>query len=299
MKKTIIILSTTVTIIFLILGILTITISDTSAKYSNYQELNHYYSSNKLYISSNGLDKKNKYNVINYYNYELIDIEINNSLSSEQITNYDINYTLTCNVIGEAASNYQCLFDNKETNSIQTNLDSEYTCKEDSTLNKEECLKQNYTVSYHEKNNLHKFKLSKLSANTPDNSTVEVELILTTTSPFTQTLKGTYIFNITSEKTNEIELTKTYDTDNLCEYEIINKYFNDKKVKVKFNTSSIIIDETSEVYQNKLSQTTDTNNYIDSITINIKNNTSLKIRFYKRNFEQKCDNSKITYTEIQ
>jgi len=298
MKKTIIILTTTVIILFLILGLSSITIKDTSAKYTNYQELNHYYSSNKLYISSSNLDKTNKYNIINYYNYDSLELQISNSINSSQITNYDIKYQLTCHILGDAANYYQCLFDESDGNTIETTLPANYTCQEEPTYSKEECLNNKYTLSYLENNNLHNFKLIKLSTSASTISTVEAEILLTTTYPFTQTLKGIYVFNINQDEINTINITQTNETSHTCEYTVSNKYSQSKTIQLNFDNTNIIIDETSETYKNKLSETTSINNYIASITISIPSYSKIKIPFYKRTFNQACNNSNITYTVL-
>ena len=97
MKKTRIIILVCIISILSIYGIFSLAIFDTSAKYTNYKEMNHYYESNKIYISSESLlDVEGKYNIINYYNYEPITINVSNSISENQITNYDIENT-SCN----------------------------------------------------------------------------------------------------------------------------------------------------------------------------------------------------------
>lgn len=80
--------------------------------------MNHYYSSSELYISSTILSENNKNNIINNYNFETLEFIIKNSLNNNQITNYNIDYTIECQLNTEASQYYTCNLDNASDNTI-------------------------------------------------------------------------------------------------------------------------------------------------------------------------------------
>lgn len=290
MKKTAtIILICTISIV-LIYGIFSLTIFDTAAKYTNYKEMNHYYESNKLYISSNSLiEQDGKYNIINYYNYEQVEIEIQNSISENQITNYDIDYQLTCNVLGDESNYYSCLFDSNE-NNITSTLKEKGKCIEDENLSYKECIENEYNYQLDIVKHKHNFKIKKLKENNYDK--IEVEVNLNTTSPFNKNLKAIYVLNFGSNNKNTIHIENIKDYDSFCEYTISNNYNNDKNVKINIDTNKFIFDNDI----NKISYTNTYEGIIDSITIKINKQNNQKIRLYKKNFNTDCDKNNLNYT---
>jgi len=86
MKKNIMIPVSIVIAILLVIGFFTIILFRSNAKYINYKEMNHYYESSKLYISSPILDTDNKNNIIN--NYKFSDIELTSSIKTHVSQDY-------------------------------------------------------------------------------------------------------------------------------------------------------------------------------------------------------------------
>ena len=289
-KRTITIVACFTILIVLIYGIFSLTLFNTSAKYTNYKELNHYYESKQLYIHSDSLTSNdNKYNIINYYNFDSIPIEISNSITNNQITNYDINYDLKCNILSEE-NLYTCVIDNSGKNIISNTLISNKICIEDETLSEEECTKENYNYTLKETKNKHSFKIINNNGNA---STIKVEIILNTTSPYSKTLKAIYVLNIGNDNNNKISINKINDYGSFCEYTINNNYYVDKNIQLTIDTNKLMFDNTSDIYKNKKSYTTNDNNYIDSITFTISNNE--KINLYKKDFSYQCSNNDLNY----
>jgi hypothetical protein len=282
MKKiTIILLIFTISIV-LIYGIFSLVLFDTSAKYTDYQELNHYYQSNKLYLGSKSLTEgEGKYNIINYYNYEPIDIEISNSISDTQITNYNIEYQLTCSVLNDANNYYDCSFENNE-NVITSILEKQGTCTENENLTYEECLENKYNYKLNVVNNKHSFKITKLKDN--NYQKVEVAINLNTTSPFDKNLKATYVLNIGNNNKNSVFVNSVKEGNSFCEYMITNNYNNSKKTKITIDTNKFLFDN----IENQTSYTTTQEGAINSVTIDIDSYSNQKITLYKKDFTKKC-----------
>lgn len=292
MKKTIFIVAISVTIIVLLYGVITLAIFDTSAKYINYNEMNHYYESTELYISSNNLSEtEDKYNIINHYDFYNIDFEIKNSISSNQITNYNINYEIECNILENENNNYKCILDNTEDNKITKELIANGTCIDNEKLSYEECILQEYNYKLEETINKHQFKIIENKINT--NNKIEVELTLKTTSPFSKTLKAIYILNLGESNNNTISIDNITNYDTFCEYTIYNNYNEDKTIKINIDENKLIFDNTDYVFNNKIHHTLNENNIIESITININKLSNQELILYKHNFNDTCDKNNI------
>lgn len=295
MKRTIIIIASFTVLIVLLYGIFSLTLFETSAKYTDYKELNHYFESKELYISSKELSsQKNKYNIINYYNFTDIPISIKNSISNKQITNYNIEYQLECKILNNQNESYQCVFDDSKNSMITNTLTSIKQCIEDDTLTEEECINEKYTYSLIESINNHKFKIINNNGN---KETLEVEVILNTTSPYFKELKSTYILNIGNNQNNSINISEVKDYNTFCEYNITNNYYVDKDIKLSIDTSKLLFDNTSDIYNNKIEYTVDNNDIINTITFTLNNATTIKL--YKKEFLYKCTNNDISYILLE
>lgn len=297
MKKGLMIAISIVLSILLVIGFFAMILFKSNAKYINYKEMNHYYESSKFYISSPILNKENKNNIINNYNFKPIEFIVKNSLNKNQITNYDINYQLECSINEDAKSYYKCTFDNTTSSTISKELQKSSKCKEDNTLTEEECLKNNYTIELDEVINKHTLKVEKTKEEYQNNY-ITIEIKLTTTKPFTHNLTGTYILNINNDTQDIIEIKSIKDLNSSCEYIITNKFLTKKEVKLNINTDNVLIDETSSTYLNRLSNTINLNNYIDTFNININSFETKIINLYKKNFSIPCNRQDITYDII-
>lgn len=298
MKKVIIVISVLSISALLVVGFLSIILFKSNARYTNYQEFNHLYESSKFYFSSNNLDSENKYNVINYYDFNNITFNLKNSLNEEQISQYDLEYEITCEVKDEANEYYKCLIDDKDNNVLKSELKKKITCVEDINLTEEECTEQKYTKKLTENIKEHTFKLEKIKDNYElDNVTVSLKA--TTKKPFTYLLEGTYILNLNTNIKDTILINNLNDTKSSCEYLISNTYKENKIIKLNINTTNLIIDETSKIYLDKIASTTNVDNYINSITFNLNTNNSLKINLYKKDFDSECTTTNLTYELVE
>lgn len=294
MKRTITIVAISSIIIILLYGVFSLILFDTSAKYTDYKELNHYFESKELYISSENLSpQENKYNIINYYNFNDINLEITNSVNNNQITNYDINYNLECNVLDNEEKIYDCIIDNTESNKISDTLISNKQCIEDNTLTEEECLLQKYKYNLVKTFKNHKFKIITTNK---EQTTIKVELILNTISPYSKTLKAIYILNIGDDQNNNINISEVKDYNSFCEYIISNNYHTNKLIKLSIDTSKLIFDTTNDIYNSKIDYTTN-NNIINTITFVLTENTNIKV--YKKDFNYKCNINDINYLIVE
>ena len=295
MKRSITIVACFSVVIVLLYGVFSLAIFKTSAKYTDYKELNHFFESQELYINSDSLSQQeNKYNIINYYNFTPIELNITNSISENQITKYDVSYNLECNILENQSNSYQCIIDDTEKNIVSNTLLSVKECIENKELNEEECNAEKYNYSLIKAINRHTFKINNIEGN---KEKLEVEIILTTTSPYEKTLKSKYILNIGDDDNNDINIAKVTDYNYFCEYNIINNYYANKKIKLSINTNKLIIDTTSELYNEKIANTFDNNEEINTITFILNKDKSIKL--YKKDFSSNCNINDLNYEIIE
>lgn len=295
MKRTMTIVVCFTILIVLLYGVFSLTIFGTSAKYTDYKELNHFFESQEMYISSNKLSyQNNKYNIINYYNFHPIEINLTNSINDNQITKYDIEYTLECNILDNQDKSYNCLIDNGENNIVTSTLISTKECLENKNLTEEECINSGYNFDVVKSTNKHTFKIINNKGNS---KTIKAELILNTISPYSKQLKATYILNVGNNQNNGIIIDEVKEYNSFCEYNILNNYYTDKNIKLTIDSNKLLFDTTSNIYNNKLAYTIDSNNQIDTITFTLSNN--IRIKLYKKNFTYKCSSNEINLTILE
>lgn len=277
--------------ILLVVGFLSLILTNSNAKYKNNTEWNHYFESNGFYISSPTLSELNKTTIINYYNYEDIEIIINNSLDENKISNYNIEYTLEC-ITNE---NYKCTLDNNS-DVIESNIDMLEKCFDNDNIidyTKEECENNNYNWKIVPNEKKHTLKVEKINSEITDLETVNVNIYLKTNNPFETTLQGSYIFNINDKKDNNISL-EIEDNETSCDVIINNNYSTKKNVKFNIDTNNVIFDDTDELYNSKTEYTSN-NNVIDSITVKLEGLETNTLNLYKTNYSNECSLDYITY----
>ena len=231
-------------------------------------------------------------NSVKYCSIEAIIIKINNSISENQITNYDIEYELKCMVKGDASNYYNCLFDDEE-NQIIDSLNKEGKCIEDESLLYDECVLSEYTYELVSVFNEHNFKINKLKQNTYEK--IEVEVVLTTTSPFSKSLKAIYVFNFGDKNNNSINVDKVKNLDSYCEYTINNNYNNKKTIKINIDTDKMLFDTTDNI----ISYTNTDEGIVNSITIEINKHGNRMIRVYKKDFDSECNVNNFNYSIVE
>ena len=193
--------------------------------------------------------------------------------------------------MGDASNYYTCLFDEEEGSTLGS-LEKDGKCVEDELLSYEECIDEDYTYKLNTVINSHDFKINKLKQNNYEK--LEVEVKLTTTSPFSKTLQAIYVLNLGNNNKNTIYVDKVKDFDSYCEYTISNNYTSDKTIKISVDTGKLLFDSIDKV----ISYTNNSDGIIDSVTIEIKKQEYKNIKLYKNNFDLECSKDNLNYTII-
>ena len=261
---------------FLVFIVLTI-ITTSYSKYVHNSIRSYYLKSKGFYFSSENLSTNTKKNSNLSWDGSNIYFNIKNYLSDDLITSFDIPYKVTCEVIGN--NSYTCNLNNTGTSIYQGTLSGSSRCinnTEDevdvSTMNKTSCEINGYT--WHKEKSTKELYFNIDSQNTV--SDVEVKITVESLNKYKQKLIGTYKLhkkNISSD-----EVITNYENYSNYDKLIITNTTNSKKcVSMSFDSTKLRIDNSI----NMKSYDVDSNNYINSLELEINKEQMKEIYFYK------------------
>jgi len=186
-------------IILVVLLIFVATATFTLGKYAYNNAWNYYLSSKGFYFESDFLDINTKKNSLLKWDGSNINFELKNSQNDKLISEYDISYKITCEVLGEENNYINCNLNGTNTSIFSGTLATTSKCinsKDDidvATLSKAECEVGGYTWNEEVISKSNYFNL-ELSDPTKSIDEVSVKITAESLMPYHQTLTG--IFNI-------------------------------------------------------------------------------------------------------
>lgn len=276
----------------ILVGIVLLNYAYTYAKYVANSTWNYYLQSKEFFFSSDSLDSEGFKNVNTTWDGNKTTFNIKNSISLDKITDYDIKYDVSCEVLqGDGA---KCLMNGTGTNTFSGTLSSNQMCinKTDdkvdvSDYNKSKCEIDGYTWSKIEATKELYFEIDK---NIDD---VVVLVTLKTKEPYSKTITGTFTLH---KGTKEIEkIVKSYES--FTNYDILtikNSYQTSKCVDIKFDSTKFRID-TDNLDIKKYEE--DNDGYVNKVSLQLERNNDYKIKFYKTKFDELYDDSYFTVEE--
>lgn len=276
----------------ILVGIVLLNYAYTYAKYVANSTWNYYLQSKEFFFSSDSLDSEGFKNVNTTWDGNKTTFNVKNSISLDKITDYDIKYDVSCEVLqGDGA---KCLMNGTGTNTFSGTLSSNQMCinKTDdkvdvSDYNKSKCEIDGYTWSKIEATKELYFEIDK---NIDD---VVVLVTLKTKEPYSKTITGTFTLH---KGIKEIDkLVKSYES--FTNYDILtikNLYQASKCVDVKFDSTKFRID-TDNLDIKKYEE--DTNGYVNKVSLQLESNKDYKIKLYKTIFDELYDESYFTVEE--
>lgn len=255
------------------------------AKYASNSVWNYYLKSQGFYFESDDLSDTGKNNVNTLWNGEKVNLSVRNNLNKSLITDFDIEYEMTCEVVGNSSSDLTCLSNGKEKytgvlSSFQLcvnndDIDTSSFSKTECELNGYEWKKQVAT------NNLY-FEVVKNNSDYVMDDVI-INVYVSSTRPYKKTLSGTYKLQYVENKVGEI--IKSYE--NYGDYNrltITNTYDEDKNISISFDGTTKIIDIENDYVTNK-----DSFGNINEITILLKSKQSLSYIVYDQSAELNDD----------
>lgn len=264
-------------IIFLsTLALMVVYFGTTYAKYVYKEAHNYYLQSKGFYFTSDYLDVNTKQTVNNYWDGSSVYFNIKNNINESIVTDYDINYKVKCTTNN---ANATCNLNGSGKNEIDGVLKLNAVCENNtsdgvdtSTFTYEECSSNGYTW-----NNKVVSEEMYFDIVGDDISRVNVNLEISSISPYKKTLVGKFILNKVKTTTDIDIKYKDYS-----EYGILNLRNNSNTTRcvvVSFDPNNLLVNE----YNTAKSYTKNSDNYIDSLTISINSSSSVNYKFYKKN----------------
>ena len=278
-------------IIFLsTLALMVVYFGTTYAKYVYKEAHNYYLQSKGFYFTSDYLDVNTKQTVNNYWDGSSVYFNIKNNINESIVTDYDINYKVKCTTNN---ANATCNLNGSGKNEIDGVLKLNAVCENNtsdgvdtSTFTYEECSSNGYTW-----NNKVVSEEMYFDIVGDDISRVNVNLEISSISPYKKTLVGKFILNKVKTTTDIDIKYKDYS-----EYGILNLRNNSNTTRcvvVSFDPNNLLVNE----YNTAKSYTKNSDNYIDSLTISINSSSSANYKFYKKN-NITYDESSFTIVDI-
>lgn len=276
-----------IVIFIIMLSIITVTATMTSAKYVYNSVWNYYLKSKGFYFESDLLSIDTKKNSLLKWDGSNINFILKNSINPELISDYDISYKLSCDVLGEEANYIGCILNDTGSSIFNGSLSNKEYCFNDkdaedvSLLDKTECEVNGYvwTREVTSKNNY--FNLF-LKDGTKSIDEVSVQITAQSMYPYHKTLKG--IFNL--NKIEEVESEFEVNYQNFNEYDeviIVNKTTADKCFSIGFSSSDYLFDITN---YSILNSTFDETNKYNTINVKVEKQKSMNYEFYKINSQK-------------
>ena len=224
-------------LIIILSSILALSYCVTYARYVSNSIWNYYLESKGFYFTSKELENKR---IKNDWDGSKVYFDVRNSLNSYIATEYDINYEVTCKILGEV--NGTCKINGTESNVYEGTLSTYEGCvnlkdeKDVSSYNKETCNNEGY--SYRVKETVANNYFEVVSNDEKELNNITVEITVKSTSPYTRTLKNEFILSRSLDETGSLNLIYN-EYEEYSRLVISNSYNETKCVKLSFDSSKL------------------------------------------------------------
>ena len=267
-------------IVFCLIGVCMCFYLGSLARYSSSSAWNYYLESHGFYLSSDFLGDGNK-NINTLWDGNSVHFNLKNSSNDLLITDYDIKYNVSCEVLSDIP--VTCKMNGTNNSYFTGVLSSNSRCINNiddtdvSSFNKTECEIKGYTFENLAVNQDLYFDIIPDSDYELNN--VEVRITVNSVSPYKKSISG--IFSLFKNTPDLGSITKTInDYDDYDDLILTNSYDSKKCVNVKFDSSKRIVD-----YDDSMSGTiVDDSGYIKEFNISINGMSNKKIKFFNRDF---------------
>ncbi|MGI6329668.1 MAG: hypothetical protein ACOXZR_02265 [Bacilli bacterium] len=239
-----------------------------SAKYVAKTMWNYYFQAQAFYFTSDSLGEEEVINVNNFWMGEEITFTLRNFSNESLITEFDIEYQVTCSIEGGASSWAECRLMKTNKNTYEGILESSFLCfnaidEEDvSTYEEEECLLEGYEWRQEEVLEEISFEVVVTNQN-HQLSDLTVNIEVKSISPYKKTLLGKFNLHKIEEETKPFLKYNNYS--NYGELIVINPTSSNQCLQLTWDSSKLLFDSP---------------NVNGSIKFNIKADKSLKFLFY-------------------
>ena len=264
------------------------------AKYGSNYVWNYYLESRGFYLESDslGLDKKNTNTL---WDGSSVHFGVKNYSNNDLITDYDIRYTVTCEVLNDDP--YTCKLNGTEFSTLNLVLSSNSRCINEtgdevdvSAYSKSDCEIGGYSWRNLAVNQDVYFDV--FANNNGEVNNARIKITVSSTSPYRKSITG--IFNLFKniESTGEI-IKQIYDNDLYDELVITNSYDIRKCIEVSFDTSTRVVEKDNSM----INLTVDEDGYIESFKILLDGKSDKVFKFYNKDFSSNYSIDNFTVIE--
>lgn len=268
-------------IIILCLVFCTVCLSITTlARYSSSSAWNYYLESRGFYFSSDFLGS-NSNNVNTLWDGDSVHFNLKNSSNENSITDFDIRYRVTCEVLDNPDVN--CKLNGTNNSTVTGVLSSNSRCVNEidevdvSSYSKSECEIRGYSWENIAVSSDLYFDLIPVGNYVISN--VNVKITANTTEPYSKTIEGVFSLYKNSYASGSVskQLIDGVDSDSLI---LTNSYDSRKCITVEFDSSKRIVNKEDDMSDFTLDQS----GYIRKFKIGINAFSNKKIIFYNKDF---------------
>ncbi len=264
-------------VITLIIAV-TITGVATFSRYIKDSLYNYYLESHGFYLSSEELGN-NKVNTNMLWDGNQVYFGVNNFINKSSITDYDIDYTVSCSVVDNPDLICSLNGENKSVLTLKLNHDEhcidEVNEHNVASYDKDNCISNDYTWKNHQVTDQIYFEVTDRN----DNPITDANIMITvrSTAPYQKELTGTFKLHKVAVSNQAI----TYEVRNQDLYHelvLTNHSDENKCVLVSFDsTTRILLDDDTLT-----NQITDNNGYVNSFKVTINSLNNKKISLYSK-----------------
>lgn len=268
--------------ILILVGILIVVNSFSYAKYVSNSVWNYYLRAKGFYFTSDDLGDSTISNINNSWDGSSVHFNIRNNLNKEVMTTYDINYHTVCTITGDESEIASCHLNGTTSNEYDGILSSLDGCSNNtndevdvSSYDKNTCESSGYI--WEKQIGVKDMYFDVVSNNGEEISDVTVNIVVTSTSPYSKTLSGEFKLHKSIIDDGKI-VTNYKSNDGYGRLTISNSYLSDKCVNVSFDSSTL----RSDIDINKISgYSSDIDGYLSDFNISVPSKDSLNIIFYE------------------
>lgn len=266
----------------------------TLARYSSSSAWNYYLESRGFYFSSDYLGDNNK-NVDTLWDGGSVHFNLKNSSNESLITDFDIRYRVTCEVLENP--NVSCKINGTNSSTYNGVLSSNSRCVNEidevdvSSYSKSECEIRGYDWENIAVSSDLYFDLIPAENYTVSN--VNVRITVNTIEPYKKTINGT--FSLFKNSYDSGSITKQVIDGNDSDFLILTNSYNSRKcITVEFDSSKRIADKEDDMSDFLLDQ----NGYIRKFKLGINALSNKKIIFYNKDFSYNYSVDDFVITEV-
>lgn len=282
-----------------LLGILLAINGFSYAKYVSNSVWNYYLNSKGFYFDSEELSINSIKNINNMWDGTSTYFTINNSLNDGVVTEFDINYKVTCTATNSLNEKLACYINGSNSNVFNGTLSSYTSCINNSEdginvtgYNQSDCELNGYNWSNQIAYKEIYFDVVNLDGLEVKDAVVNIDVA--SISPYEKHLYGEFVLHRNSSNIGKINTSYNVYND-YNRLVLSNSYSYNKCVQVSFESDDFMVDIESKDVK---SYTTASNGYINKFIVNIDSKDSVSYIFYKRKDDAIFDSENFIVEEV-